>query len=305
MITPTPPTPKAIYNDRFWNQGLPFNHTPPPPSANSLNGQQQVAQSHQSMNILNSTFQFLEPSNQRIECAENGKSYMQLGTMSHPHPSGHPPQGVTNNQTNPAHHNLPVTPVIQPKPNMVYRRPIPPFRNPVNGQHNNISSAAMMHLQAARPVCDHSNCLQRKSSFCYRNCRSRMLNMSLHKLHMARQNHEGCLRRSVLICNMLRFIEDETEKEAIQEAHQQFPGMPNTSPPHMMETDQYWPPPQPSPPASGMQHQQLAAHNGNNVPPHQSQLLPTINGSSNLPPQGLPMPATNSIPSTDGTTTYG
>ena len=40
-----------------------------------------------------------------------------------------------------------------------------------------------------------------------------MLNLSLHKLHMARQNHEGSLRRSVLICNMLRYIEDETEKE--------------------------------------------------------------------------------------------
>jgi len=293
MITPTPPTPKAIYNDRFWNQGLPINHTPPPPTSNSMNNQQQVPQSQQSMNVLNSTFQFLEPTSQRIECAENGKSYMQLGTMSHHHPSGHPTQGVTNNQTNPAHHNLPVTPVIQPKPNMVYRRPIPPFRNPVNGQHNNISSAAMMHLQAARPVCDHSNCLQRKSSFCYRNCRSRMLNMSLHKLHMARQNHEGCLRRSVLICNMLRFIEDETEKEAIQEAHQQFPGIPNTSPPHMMETDQYWSPPQPNPPSSGMQHHPHGAMNGASNPPHQQQMLPSMNGNS--------MPVANP---NDGTSTY-
>ena len=303
MITPTPPTPKAIYNDRFWNQGLPFNHTPPPPT----NGQQQVTQSHQSMNMLNSTFQFLEPSNQRIECAENGKSYMQLGTMSHHHPSGHPPQGVANNQTNPAHHHLPVTPVIQPKPNMVYRRPIPPFRNPVSGhgplgsQQNNISSAAMIQLQAARPVCDHTNCLQRKSSFCYRNCRSRMLNMSLHKLHMARQNHEGCLRRSVLICNMLRFIEDETEKEAIQEAHQQFPGIPNTSPPHMMETDQYWPPHQPNPPPSGMQHQPHAGINGTNSPPHQPQMLPSMNGNSNVPPQGVSMSVPNP---NDGTSNY-
>jgi len=308
MITPTPPTPKVIYNDRFWNQGLPFNHTPPPPSSNSLSSQQQVPQSQQSMNVLNSTFTFLEPSNQRIECAENGKSYMQLGTMSHHH-SGHP-SGVSNNQANPANHHLPVTPVIQPKPNMVYRRPIPPFRNPVNGhgqlgpQQNNLSSAAMIHLQAARPVCDHTNCLQRKSSFCYRNQRSRMLNMSLHKLHMARQNHEGCLRRSVLICNMLRFIEDETEKEAIQEAHQQFPGIPNTSPPHMMETDQYWPPPQPSPNAPGMQHQPMVGHNGANVPPHQSQLLPSMNGNHHVSPQELSMPATNSLPSADGTSNY-
>merc|ERR1712088_304090 len=298
IITPSPPTPKVIYNDRFWNQGLPFNQTPPPPpSSTSLNGQQQVPQSHQPMNMLNSTFQFLEPTNQRIECAENGKSYMQLGTMSHHH-SGHP-SNVNNSQTNPAHHHLPVTPVIQPKPNMVYRRPIPPFRNPPNGHGplgshpSNISSAAMMHLQAARPVCDHSNCLRRKSSFCYRNQRSRMLNMSLHKLHMARQNHEGCLRRSVLICNMLRFIEDETEKEAIQEAHQQLPGIPNTSPPHMMETDQYWSPPQPNPPSSGMQHHPHGAMNGASNPPHQQQMLPSMNGNS--------MPLANP---NDGTSTY-
>jgi len=179
----------------------------------------------------------------------------------------------------------------------VYRRPIPPFRNPM-GTQQNISSAAMIHLQAARPVCDHTNCLQRKSSFCYRSCRSRMLNMSLHKLHMARQNHEGCLRRSVLICNMLRFIEDETEKEAIQEAHQQFPGIPNTSPPHMMETDQYWSPPQPNSPSSGMQHQ---PHVGMNASLHQPQMLPSMNGNSNVSPQGVSMPVTNP---NDGTTSY-
>ena len=163
----TPPTPKVIYNDRFWNQGsFGAQNTPPPPSAPATNTQ----------------FQFLESGN-RIECAENGKSYLQLGTMNH---------------------HLPVTPVLQPKPNVVYRRPIPAFRNPT---------------AAVRPVCDHSNCLQRKTSLCYKNQRSRMLNLSLHKLHLARQNHEGCLRRSVLICNMLRYIEDESEKDALQENH--------------------------------------------------------------------------------------
>ena len=169
--SPSPPTPapqKVLYQDRFWNQ------TPPPTPPPSMQQQQQ--------NNSNN-FQFLDQTNQRIECAENGKSYLQLGTMSH--------------------HNLPVTPIIQPKTNMVYRRPIPPFRNNI-----------------VRPVCDHSNCLQKKSSFCYKNQRSRMLNISLHKLHLARQNHEGSLRRSVLICNMLRNIEDETEKEAVVENQQ-------------------------------------------------------------------------------------
>ena len=191
-----PPSPmlnaaKPIYQDRFWSQstgstGQPpaVPMTPPPPAANVT---------------LNATFQFLEQNNQRIECAENGKSYMQLGTMSH---------------------HLPVTPVIQPKPSgMGYpRRPIPPFRTATPPPHGH------MVPQPVRPVCDHSNCLQKKQSNCYKNQRSRMLNVSLHKLHMARQNHEGSLRRSVLICNMLRHIEDETEKDAIQESqyhHQQ------------------------------------------------------------------------------------
>ena len=218
VVTPSPPTPKALYNnDRFWSQNsFSMNaQTPPgsplPPSATpvAMNG--------------NTTFHFLENNNQRIECAENGKSYLQLGTMSH---HGH--------HHHHHHHHLPVTPVIQPKPNMVYRRPIPPFRNP------------MLPVQPARPVCDHSNCLMRRNSLCYKSLRSRMLNLSLHKLHMARQNHEGSLRRSVLICNMLRYIEDETEKEAVQETHQFAAAAPPQPPPpqpiNHIDSDQYWPP---------------------------------------------------------------
>jgi hypothetical protein len=40
-----------------------------------------------------------------------------------------------------------------------------------------------------------------------------MLNMSLHKLHMARQRADSNLCRSVLICNMLRYIEEENDQE--------------------------------------------------------------------------------------------
>ena len=43
-----------------------------------------------------------------------------------------------------------------------------------------------------------------------------MLSLSLHKLHSARQLHSSSLRRSVLICNMLRYIEEETGAEAHQ-----------------------------------------------------------------------------------------
>jgi len=220
VVTPSPPTPKSIYNngDRFWSQNaFAMNGQAPPPPGSPL----PPSATPVSM-AGNSTFHFLENNNQRIECAENGKSYLQLGTMSHHHHH---------------HHHLPVTPVIQPKPNMVYRRPIPPFRNP------------MLPVQPARPVCDHSNCLMRKNSLCYKSLRSRMLNLSLHKLHMARQNHEGSLRRSVLICNMLRYIEDETEKEAVQDSHQfaqvaaATPQPPPPQPISHMDADQYWPPP--------------------------------------------------------------
>jgi hypothetical protein len=234
-----PSPPKAIYNDRFWNQGSYSS------SSAGGGGQQQQHQHPQQPSL---TFQFLEQSTQRIECAENGKSYLQLGTM--------------NAHSNHSNHHVPVTPVIQPKPNMVYRRPIPPFRN-----HNMVSmnsaAGAAASVATPRPVCDHSNCLQKKNSYCYRGQRSRMLNMSLSKLHMARQSHEGSLRRSVLICNMLRYIEEETEREAINETNQYH----NTvSPPHNMETDQYWPqtsqhtssPPTPTPTTTSSQQGSVA-----------------------------------------------
>ena len=217
-----PSPPKAIYsNDRFWNNS--YNH-----QQQQQQQQQQPPQQQQQPQQQN-TFQFLDQTTQRIECAENGKSYLQLGTMNaHPHPHHHQ-----------HHHHLPVTPVIQPKPNMVYRRPIPPFRHMVSSPANGASGVT---ITTPRPVCDHSNCLQRKNSYCYQSQRSRMLSLSLSKLHMARQSHDGSLRRSVLICNMLRYIEDETDKEAAQEAVHQFPG--NTTPMETQqpEAQQYWPP---------------------------------------------------------------
>jgi hypothetical protein len=217
VVTPSPPTPKSLYNnDRFWSQNSFSMGSPTPPPGSPL----PPSATPVTMNGT-ATFHFLENNNQRIECAENGKSYLQLGTMSHHHHH---------------HHHLPVTPVIQPKPNMVYRRPIPPFRNP------------MLPVQPARSVCDHSNCLMRRNSLCYKSLRSRMLNLSLHKLHLARQNHEGSLRRSVLICNMLRYIEDESEKETVQDTQFAAAVAANSQPPpppqplSHMDSDQYWPP---------------------------------------------------------------
>merc|ERR1712038_1176834 len=137
------------------------------------------------------TYQFLDQSNQRIERDEDGKSYLQLGTVNH---------------------HIPVTPVLQPKPTTLaprQPRPLPSqmFRpSQVHGIHP-------ARPPNPTPPCDHSSCLSRRNSPCYRGQRSRMLNMSLHKLHMARQRADSNLRRSVLICNMLRYIEEETEQE--------------------------------------------------------------------------------------------
>ena len=82
-----------------------------------------------------------------------------------------------------------MTPIsqLQPKHNLVYRRgpPVPPPPSAGAGFRGGVQPGTI-HLQQARPVCDHTNCLQRKQSFCYKSQRSRMLSMSLHKLHMAR-----------------------------------------------------------------------------------------------------------------------
>lgn len=266
--TTTLPPAKTLYQDRFWSQNM-FSSSnsnsqqpptpPPPPPAMPV-------QSTAPTPTPQGPYHFLEQqSNQRIECAENGKSYMQLGTLSHSH-------------------HLPITPVMQPKPNMVYRRPIQPFRNPM--------------APPPRPACDHSNCWQRKNSYCYRTQRTRILNLSMHKLHMARQTHEGSLRRSVLICNMLRYIEDESDKEVFVESqehqYQQVDGRP------AMEIDQhYWAPTGGAPLDSSHM-----SHNGvEHKPTHQtmtpSQYNSAVSGMSSGPtttPEQSPPVVSNAIP---------
>jgi len=178
----SPSKPGQNFSDRFWSgnftaQPAPLPTPPPSPVPTVLQPSSQQQPS--------STYQFLDQSNPRIECDENGKSYLQLGTVNH---------------------HLPVTPVIQPKPTtLTPRRPTQPFRpNP----------PPPARPPNPTPPCDHSACLARKNSPCYRQQRSRMLNVSLHKLHMARQRADSNLCRSVLICNMLRYIEEESDQEA-------------------------------------------------------------------------------------------
>jgi len=182
-------TPPKSPFDRFWTTSGVSSTTTTPPAV--------------------STYQFLD-NNQRIECDENGKSYLQLGTVNH--------------------HHLPVTPVIQPKPTtLIPRRPIPSCR------------PSLLRPPNPTPPCEMP------SAPFYRQQRTDMLSLSLHKLHMARQRSDSSLRRSVLICNMLRYIEEESNTEARQhEAHYQEQA---SQPEHQP----YWggnnfsPPPTPNP----------------------------------------------------------
>ena len=90
--TPTPP--KTIYGDRFWggnNSSSNFNNS--------------GSSSTERLPEFGST-------TQRIECAENGKSYLQLGTVGGQHQAG----GQHH------HHHLPVPPVaMQPKTSHMVR----------------------------------------------------------------------------------------------------------------------------------------------------------------------------------------
>ena len=88
--TPTPP--KTIYGDRFWGNG---NNSSPNFNSGSASSER--------LPEFGST-------NQRIECAENGKSYLQLGTVGGQHQGGQ------------HHHHLPVPPVaMQPKTSHMVR----------------------------------------------------------------------------------------------------------------------------------------------------------------------------------------
>jgi len=188
MFDQPPPTschPKSgqSFPDRFWSGT--FSISSQSLTSSSTSGPMATVLQPTTTNASSAPYQFLDQTNPRIECDENGKSYLQLGTFNH---------------------HIPVTPVIQPKPTtLTPRRPVHPFR-------------PLQHPPARppnpTPPCDHSACLSRRNSPCYRQQRARMLNVSLHKLHIARQRTDSNLRRSVLICNMLRHIEEESDMEA-------------------------------------------------------------------------------------------
>jgi len=136
-------------DDEYQDKGSMFYplSSPSPPTST-------LSTSPNGSNNKNNFIENLQKYAQKIECNENGKSYLQLGII-------------------PVHHLPPVAPVIHP---------IPTSPGPT--------------LQ-------------------YRNQRSSVLRMSFHKLEMAKQNKrsESFLCRSVLICNTVRYIEEENDQE--------------------------------------------------------------------------------------------
>jgi hypothetical protein len=189
VSTPTPPKTLSSPLERGWGAS----------SATTAPAYPTQSSAPPLPSMQKNAFGFLDQSGERIECDENGKSYLQLGTpASHQH----------------HHHHLPVTPVLQPKPGVMYhhhqrRMPLPPA-----------TSFPTLSAMRGAGLCDHTDCLRRRDAACYRAMRARMLSQSLHKLHASRQNQEASLRRTVLICNTLRHIEEESEREAVARSQQ-------------------------------------------------------------------------------------
>ncbi|XP_067641898.1 mucin-5AC [Eurosta solidaginis] len=123
---------------------------------------------------------------QTIRCAENGKSYLELGCSSPP------PTAVSVNS------------VVPHSP--------PPF----TGMHLTTSLDARHPLKRC---CDSRVNWCNTNKNCYKDIRLKIRNLSMFKLSRFRQVTEQSLYRSVLICNTLKRIDREIEIEA-KEMHQ-------------------------------------------------------------------------------------
>ncbi|XP_050675383.1 uncharacterized protein LOC126972570 [Leptidea sinapis] len=80
-----------------------------------------------------------------------------------------------------------------------------------------------LELGAARACCDGRAAARCASRRCYRERRLRMMNLCALKLARLRQTPDPSLRRSVLVCNTLRGIEREVERESAEEAAPDHP----------------------------------------------------------------------------------
>lgn len=132
---------------------------------------------------------------QTIRCAENGKSYLELGCSS----------PVNNNNNNSSNGNqVPAAVSV-----------------PFGSLHAHGSQMEARHA-ALKRCCDGRNgtwCGINKN--CYKDIRLKIRNLSMFKLSRFRQVSEQSLHRSVLICNTLKRIDREIEAEAkeMQMAH--------------------------------------------------------------------------------------
>ncbi|XP_005186192.1 uncharacterized protein LOC101888262 isoform X2 [Musca domestica] len=122
-----------------------------------------------------------QPQQQTIRCAENGKSYLELGCSS-PAPNS----GISS--------------VLQPTS---------PF----------MGAALEARHPPMKRCCDGRGTWCSNNKNCYKDIRLKIRNLSMFKLSRFRQVSEQSLHRSVLICNTLKRIDREIEAEA-KEMHQ-------------------------------------------------------------------------------------
>lgn len=135
-----------------------------------------------------SNYQPPQSNQQTIRCAENGKSYLDLGCSN----SFNTPSAQNNSQ----------------------QSRLMDTRHPATIIVNGVGTL--------KRCCDGRNgawCNTTKG--CYRDTRLRIRNLSMFKLSRFRQVSEQSLYRSVLICNTLKFIDREIESEAKEIQQQQ------------------------------------------------------------------------------------
>ncbi|KAL5273204.1 hypothetical protein ACFFRR_000147 [Megaselia abdita] len=146
-----------------------------------------VASSNTS-SFYESNYQPPQSNQQTIRCAENGKSYLDLGCSN----SFNTPSAQTNSQ----------------------QSRLMDTRHP--------SAVIVNGVGTMKRCCDGRNgtwCNTNKG--CYRDTRLRIRNLSMFKLSRFRQVSEQSLYRSVLICNTLKYIDREIESEAKEIQQQQ------------------------------------------------------------------------------------
>ncbi|XP_050711870.1 mucin-2-like isoform X2 [Eriocheir sinensis] len=185
-------------------------------------------------------------SSQSIQCDENGKSYLELGSASpytHTYSSDcgnyttspsttYPAQSYNQTYTSPSTYGQPNT-YYNPRQSYSpgpYAYPAGENYSTFEGENGCSYSYGGSGYGAVRgslvpsrgpprcmsPYCDPTRGSPRPS--CYHQQRLSVLNVSMYKLNRFRQFPDPSLHRSVLICNTLRHIERELEAEGVSVA---------------------------------------------------------------------------------------